>query len=67
MLESLRVKNLRLFRDLKIDRLERINLLAGRNDSGKTSLLEAILLMAAGGEPGLLFLAVHLRGLGTVA
>ena len=64
MLENLRVKNLRLFSDLAIDRLERINLLAGRNNSGKTSVLEAILLMAAGGEPGLVFRVAHLRGLG---
>lgn len=64
MIENLRVKNFRLFRDLEIDCLERINLLAGRNNAGKTSVLEAILLMAAGGEPDLLSAVAQLRELG---
>ena len=45
MLTSFSVKNYRGFRDLKIDGLTRVNLIAGENNTGKTSLLEAILLM----------------------
>ena len=51
MLESLRVKNYRVFKDLKIDGLHRINLIAGKNNSGKTSLLEAMFLLSGGGNP----------------
>ena len=39
MLERLHIRNYRVFNDLKIDRLSRINLIAGKNNSGKTSLL----------------------------
>ncbi len=42
MLTSFSVKNYRGFRDLTIDRLTRINLVAGMNNTGKTSLLEAM-------------------------
>ena len=37
MLERLHIRNYRVFNDLKIDRLSRINLIAGKNNSGKTS------------------------------
>ena len=50
MLERLHIRNYRVFNDLKIDRLSRINLIAGKNNSGKTSLLEAIFLLAGAGE-----------------
>ena len=42
MLTSFSVKNYRGFRDLKIDGLTRVNLIAGENNTGKTSLLEAL-------------------------
>ena len=48
MLEELSIRNYRIFRELKIDQLRRINLIAGSNNSGKTSLLEAIFLLAGG-------------------
>ena len=50
MLERLHIRNYRVFNDLKIDQLSRINLIAGKNNSGKTSLLEAIFLLAGGGD-----------------
>src|SRR5947209_5323208 len=46
ILNSLEVRNFRAFSDLKIERLGRINLLVGKNNVGKTSLLEAIWLYA---------------------
>ena len=49
MLEQLQIRNYRIFKELKIDQLRRINLIAGGNNSGKTSLLEAIFLLASGG------------------
>ena len=48
MFQSLRLRNLRLFSDLEIGQLERINLLAGRNNSGKTTVLEAMFLLGGG-------------------
>ena len=48
MLEKLRIRNYRIFKELKIEQLGRINLIAGSNNSGKTSLLEAVFLLAGG-------------------
>lgn len=42
MYKSFRVQNFRGFRDLQLDDLARVNLIAGRNNTGKTALLEAI-------------------------
>src|SRR3989442_14163526 len=47
ILNSLEIRNFRAFRDLKIDHLGRGNLLVGKNNVGKTSLLEAIQLYAS--------------------
>lgn len=51
MLERLRVRNFRGFEDLRVDRLHRINLIAGRNDTGKSTLLEAIYLLGSAANP----------------
>ena len=45
MYKSLRIRNFRGFRDLTLDNLARINLITGKNNSGKTTLLEALLLL----------------------
>lgn len=45
MLRDLFIKNYRCFEDFKIDGLEQVNLFVGNNNSGKTSLLEAIYLL----------------------
>ena len=42
MYKSFRVKNFRCFKDLQINDLGRVNLIAGKNNTGKTALLEAI-------------------------
>src|SRR5713101_406593 len=47
ILNSLGARNFRAFRDLKIAHLGRVNLLVGKNNVGKTSLLEAIQLYAS--------------------
>ncbi len=46
MFERLRIRNFRGFGDLRIDSLGRINLVTGRNNVGKTTLLEAIFLLS---------------------
>ncbi|MXZ72406.1 MAG: AAA family ATPase [Acidobacteria bacterium] len=53
MLERLHIRNFRGFRDLRVDPLHRINLIAGRNDTGKSTLLEAIYLLGSAADPQL--------------
>ncbi len=45
MYKSFRVKNFRCFKDLQINDLGRVNLIAGKNNTGKTALMEAMLLL----------------------
>ena len=45
MLKSLTIKNFRCFQEITIDNMERINLIGGINNVGKTALLEAIFLL----------------------
>ena len=42
MLDSLHIQNYRLFKDLKIEKLGQVNLISGKNNCGKTALLEAL-------------------------
>ena len=51
MYKSFRVKNFRCFKDLQINDLGRVNLIAGKNNIGKTALLEAIYIHAGNREP----------------
>src|SRR6266702_2987677 len=46
ILNSLEIRNFRGFHHLQIERLGRINLIVGKNNIGKTSLLEALQLYA---------------------
>jgi predicted ATPase len=50
MLTSLTIKNFRLFKELSIERLGRVNLVVGKNNSGKSALLEAVELYASNGS-----------------
>jgi hypothetical protein len=45
MYKSLRIRNFRGFHELVLDDLAQINLFVGKNNSGKTALLEALLLL----------------------
>lgn len=51
VLDSLEIRNFRCFRDLRIERLGRVNLIVGKNGVGKTALLEALVLYAETGDP----------------
>lgn len=51
MLRDLTIQNYRCFKDFHIDGLARVNLIVGMNNSGKTSLLEAIYLLVNQGNP----------------
>ena len=45
MYTSLSIKNFRAFQSLEVEGLKRVNLFTGRNNSGKTSVLEAVYLL----------------------
>ena len=51
MLNSVRIRNFRRLRDLTIGDLARVNLFGGRNNTGKTTLLESLWMLARGGRP----------------
>lgn len=47
MLTSVSIQNFRAIRDLSVAGLKRVNLIAGANNSGKTSFAEAVFFLAA--------------------
>jgi hypothetical protein len=47
MLRTIRIQNFRGFRSFELNNLGRLNLLVGTNNSGKTSVLEAIQLLCS--------------------
>ncbi len=53
MYESFTIKNFRCFNDITVDQLERVNLIAGKNNVGKTALLEALWLYHGYQNPAL--------------
>ena len=53
MFTHLEIRGFRAFDNFEIARLDRINLFTGRNNSGKTSLLEALFLLCGAGNPHL--------------
>ena len=46
MLDSLLIKNFRALEHLEVPQLGRVNLLVGKNNAGKSSVLEALRLYA---------------------
>lgn len=47
MLKNVKIENFRCFKSFELQQLGRINLLVGENNSGKTSILEAIQLLCS--------------------
>lgn len=62
MLRDLTIQNYRCFKDFYIDGLARVNLIVGKNNSGKTSLLEAVYLLVNRGKIQCLFELLSNRG-----
>ncbi len=60
-LTSLQVRRFRAFEELKIERLGRVNLIIGKNNVGKTSLLEALWLYAHQGVPAIVWQILESR------
>jgi hypothetical protein len=61
LLKDLTIENFRSFRHYKLEGLARVNLLVGDNNSGKTSVLEAVKLLVSGGSLGVLSDQMELR------
>jgi AAA15 family ATPase/GTPase len=61
MLNSLYIKNFRLFKELTIEKLGRVNLIVGRNNSGKTCLLEALWIYGSNANPAVLEKIIYQR------
>ncbi|WP_421826155.1 AAA family ATPase [Larkinella sp.] len=62
MLRSLEIHNYRNLRHLTIERLGRVNLLLGKNNTGKTSVLEAVAIHINRGSIDFLFQLLNERG-----
>lgn len=62
MLRDLTIQNYRCFKDFQINDLAQVNLIVGMNNSGKTSLLEAIYLLVNQGNPRCLSTLLDNRG-----
>ncbi|MCW6050857.1 AAA family ATPase [Lyngbya sp. CCAP 1446/10] len=56
MLKEIEIQNFRCFEQIKISGFERVNLIGGKNNAGKTALLEALLLNDAPQAKSLLML-----------
>src|SRR5690554_2560389 len=54
MLKSLVIKNYRGLEDFQVEKLGRVNLIVGKNNSGKSTVLEALRLYAASGHRSVL-------------
>src|SRR4051812_3585218 len=62
MFKKVRIQNFRQFKDLKLDNLAQINLITGKNDTGKTSLLEALFLLDGPTDPTRTLVIAQFRG-----
>ena len=59
MIRQLHIEGFRCFRELRVEPLNRVNLFVGQNNAGKTSLLEAVEVVAIGHVEGLALSAVR--------
>ncbi|HKV38230.1 MAG TPA: ATP-binding protein [Blastocatellia bacterium] len=62
MISSIQVEGYRGFERFEMTNLGRLNLLVGRNNSGKTALLEALYLLTSRGDPAALWSVLGRRG-----
>jgi AAA15 family ATPase/GTPase len=65
-LKQLTIKNFRCFDKLEIECLSKINLFVGKNNSGKSSILESLFLLFGMSNPKLANIINILRGVGNV-
>ena len=51
MLNEIQIKNFKYFKEIELNKLKKVNLIFGKNNSGKTVFLEAIFLLFSNGNP----------------
>jgi predicted ATPase len=62
MISSIQIHGYRGFSNFEMSGLERVNLLVGANNSGKTSALEAVFILVSRGDPNSLWHVLWRRG-----
>ncbi|MBM3327311.1 MAG: hypothetical protein FJY65_10150, partial [Calditrichaeota bacterium] len=62
MYKRIHIQNFKNFKDLELTDLKRVNLIAGKNASGKSALLEAIFLHSGAYNPGIFAAIYEMRG-----
>lgn len=62
MLKSLYIRNFKNISNLELSTLKRVNLFWGKNNTGKSTLLEALSIYASNGDLGQLYDLLKLRG-----
>lgn len=67
MLKDLRIRNFRALEEFEVGDLAPINILAGNNNSGKTTLLEALFMLSGAGNPHMALNANAVRGIESAA
>ena len=66
MIKNLRIKNFKGISELNVTDLSRVNLIGGRNNVGKTSLLEALFLLHDRGNPNMFISLLGFRGMQSI-
>ena len=66
MIKKIKIKNFKLFKDFEIDDLRQITLIGGANNTGKTSLLEAIFMFYDRTNPDAILRQLSWRGVPSV-
>lgn len=62
MLKTLEIRQYRGFKSFSLSSLKRVNLLVGKNNCGKTSILEALEFLSSNGNPSVLVRPAGRRG-----
>ncbi|HEK84748.1 MAG TPA: ATPase, partial [Candidatus Aminicenantes bacterium] len=63
MYKSFKINNFRCFEKLELPELERVNLIVGKNNVGKTALLEALFIHCGAYNPELALRVNAFRGI----
>ncbi len=56
MIKDVEINNFRCFSKLKVSGFEKVNLISGKNNAGKTALLEALFLNSSPRPDSIMFL-----------
>jgi AAA15 family ATPase/GTPase len=66
VIESIYLDNYKNFKSLQITGLKRLNIFSGQNNTGKTSILEALFMFYDRGSPDSIFKQLSLRGVNSI-